>query len=175
MPADEFDQMLQIDVDSMRIFLKAKAQRTAVSISEFIETARLQGATKDQIRKLLLKDLEEGGRYFGEFRRAVQATSNGVINRLRDSAQFAEDYQVEKYRWVAVLVNTCPDCIDRHGRVQTMDEWEEEGLPRTGFTVCKENCKCVLINADSAVLEPVRRGERSKLRAIERQAQGESE
>lgn len=175
MPAEEFDAMFKIDVDSMRIFLHTKAVRTAASIEEFIETARLQGATKAQIKKLLLKDLEEGGRYFGEFRRAIQATSNGIINRLRDTAQFSEDYQVEKYRWVAVLVNTCPDCIERHGRVKTMEEWEEEGLPRTGFTVCKENCKCLLINADSAVLEPVKRGQRSKLGPIVRKKEGENE
>ena len=40
---------------------------------------------------------------------------------------------------------TCPDCKDRHNRVKTWDEWEEEGLPRTGATVCMQYCHCVLI------------------------------
>lgn len=166
MPEKELERMFNVDVESMRIFLAAKATRTAVTIEEFIQTALLQGASEKEIENFLITDLEEGGRIFGEFRASVRATSNGVINRLRDTAQFAEDYKVTKYRWVAVLVNTCPDCIDRHGEVGTMDEWEAQGLPRAGFTVCKENCKCVLLDADTAILEPVKRGERSKVRNL---------
>lgn len=166
MPEDEFEQMMNTDIESMRIFLKAKASRTAVTLEEFVQTALLQGASREEIKKVLLTDLEEGGRLFGEFRNAVRATSNGVINRLRDTAQFAEDYKIEKYRWVAVLVNTCPDCIARHGEVGTMEEWESQGLPRAGFTVCKENCKCVLLDADTTILEPVRRGKRSKVVSV---------
>lgn len=160
MPEQDFDQMFNADIEAMTIFMSTKAQRTALTIEEFIQTALLNGASKEQIRSLLLEDLEEGGRLFGEFRSSIRATSNGVINRLRDTAQFSKDYQIEKYRWVAVLVNTCPDCIERHGRVNTFEAWEEEGLPRAGFTVCKENCKCVLIDADTAVLEPIRRSKR---------------
>ena len=166
MPSDEFDQMIKADLEAMQIFLQAKATRTAVSLEEFVKTAFLNGASREEIKSLLLTDLEEGGRLFGEFRNAIRATSNGVMNRVRDTAQFAEDYKVEKYRWIAVMVNTCPDCIDRHGEVGTMEEWEAQGLPRTGFTVCKENCKCVLLDADTTILEPVRRGQRSKVTMI---------
>lgn len=156
----KFESMTNFEVEAMNILLISKAQKTALSLSEFIQLARLQGATDDAIKAELLADLEEGGRLFGEFRNSIRATSNGVINRMRDSAQFAEDIAVETYRWVAVLVNTCPDCIERHGRVKNMDEWEADGLPRAGFTVCKENCKCVLINADSSILEPILRTKR---------------
>ena len=150
--------MNNFEVESMNLLLTSKATKTALTLSEFIEFARLQGVSDDAIKKELLEDLNEGGRLFGEFRNSIKATSNGVINRMRDSAQFAEDDEKELvYRWVAVLVNTCPDCVERHGQVETMEEWEARGLPRAGFTVCKENCRCILIPANLSIIEPIRR------------------
>ena len=160
MALDDFIDMSNIEVNLMNLVLFTKAEKTALSINEFINLARAQGSSDDSIKGYLLKDLEEGGRLFGDFRSSIRATSNGIINRMSDSAQWAEDIDVEKYRWVAVLVNTCPDCILRHGDVKTMEQWEEEGLPRAGMTVCKDNCKCKLINADVSILEPIRRSKR---------------
>lgn len=154
----EFKSMMNSEVSSMNILLSTKAKKTALTLSEFIDFALLQGASKESIKQSLIQDLEEGGRIFGEFRNAIRATSNGIIHRMRDTAQFSEDEVGElKYRWVAVLVNTCPDCIDRHGQEKSMTEWEIEGLPRAGFTVCKENCRCLLLPANTTILEPVRR------------------
>ena len=36
-------------------------------------------------------------------------------------------------------------------------EWEADGLPRTGVTVCKENCKCMLLPSGTAILDPIQR------------------
>lgn len=146
---------INADVTTMQIVIKAKAARTAISIKEFIRLSVLNGGSRESIKAELLKDLNEGGRIFGEFRNSIRATSNGVVNRFRDSGSFAELGYDKNYRWVAVLVNTCPDCLSRHGQVKTMIEWEAFGLPRTGHTRCKENCKCVLLPEDSTVLEPI--------------------
>lgn len=145
------------EVSTMDIFLTAKASRTAITIEEYIQTRILQGADREVLKQDLIKDLEEGGRIFGEFRSAIRATTNGVVNRTRDNAIFSNVGIATSYRWVAVLVNTCPDCLDRHNKVMTWDEWEAEGLPRTGQTVCKENCKCVLLPADNTETEPIKR------------------
>lgn len=155
---DLFAEFLDREIGAMEIFLTSKAERTAITLEELIQTRLLLGASEDQIEADLLKDLEEGGRIFGEFRNAVRATSNGVINRVRDSAIFGNLGVDAKYRWVAVLINTCPDCLERHNRVQSWIEWEKKGLPRTGQTVCKELCKCILIPAESTEVEPIRRG-----------------
>lgn len=154
---DELNEGIEIDLDSMRILLSSKAERTAITIQDFIRLSLLNGASRESIKKELLRDLKEGGRIFGEFRSAVKATANGTINRMRDSAEFSELGFESNYRWVAVLVNTCPDCIERHGLVMTFDEWKLQGLPRTGHTICKENCKCVLLPENSTILEPLRR------------------
>lgn len=34
-----------------------------------------------------------------------------------------------KLRWVCALVNTCPDCIIRHGEVNVLADWESVGMP----------------------------------------------
>lgn len=157
---NSFNDMTNFEAEAMLILLTSKATKSALTIEEFINLARLQGATDAAIKKELLADLEEGGRLFGEFRNAIAATSNGVIARMRDSAQFAEDLDVQDYLWVAVLSNSCPDCVERHGQIKTMDEWEQEGLPRAGFTVCKEHCQCILVDASKSVLKPIVRGTR---------------
>lgn len=155
-----YDELINREIQGADIFLSSKAARTAVTIQEYIETRLLHGANLDVIKADLLADLEEGGRMFGEFRNAVRATSNGIMNRVRDDSVFSVIGIETSYRWVAVLVNTCPDCLERHGRVQKWAQWEEEGLPRTGQTVCKENCRCVLLPEDTTEIEPIKRERR---------------
>ena len=159
MDLEDFIDMTNIEINLMTIVLTSKAQRAALTIDEFIRLASEQGADNETIKQYLLKDLNEGGKLFGQFRNSIRATATGTINRMSDSAQWAEDTAVS-YRWVAVLVNTCPDCILRHGDVKTMEEWEQEGLPRAGLTICGEHCKCKLINADFSILEPIKRSKR---------------
>lgn len=155
-----FNELVGQELETMEIFLTEKAARTTITLDAYIKARIRQGATREAIRADLLTDLEEGGRMFGEFRNTIKATAHGAINRLRDDAEFSELGVITTYRWVAVLVNTCPDCLERHSRAQTWEEWEAEGLPRTGHTVCRENCKCMLIPAETTELEPVMRSKK---------------
>lgn len=161
MPNDElFNDFISKEIRALEILLVSKAERTAITLESYINSRLVQGATPDAIESFLLEDLDNNGPIFGEFKRAIRATANGAINRGRDSALFSDDTKTiaeEQYRWVAVLVNTCPDCLERHGVSLTYAEWEEEGLPRTGATVCQENCKCMLLPASSAIIEPISR------------------
>lgn len=149
---------LDKELESLEIILTAKAARTAITINEYIDLSLAQGVDADILEAYLLKDLEEGGRIFGEFRNAIKATVSGAIGRTRDGAQLALIGTDTKYRWSAVLVNTCPDCLERHGQVMKWEDWEVEGLPRTGQTVCGANCKCVLLPEVATELEPIIRG-----------------
>ncbi len=149
---------LDKELESLEIVLSAKASKTAITINEFIDLSLSQGIDPDILEEILLKDLNEGGRIFGEFRNSIKATVGGAIGRTRDGAQLARIGVDTKYRWSAVLVNTCPDCLERHGQVMKWDEWEAEGLPRSGVTVCGQNCKCVLLPEIASELEPIIRG-----------------
>lgn len=155
---DLINEFSNREIQTLEIYLSSKATRTSITLEEYIQTRIIQGASRDSIEAELIRDLEEGGRIFGEFRAAIRATSSGIINRSRDGALFSSIGIDTKYRWVAVLVNTCDDCLERHGQVKSWDDWESEGLPRTGITVCKENCRCVLLPAQVTELEPIQRG-----------------
>lgn len=156
---DEFNDLLAREMQTLEIRLVAKATRTAVTIDEYIQTRMLNGTDIETIRVDLLTDLEEGGRIFGEFRNAIRATVHGNMTRIRDVSQFANQGIDIKYRWVAVLINTCPDCMDRHNSVKTWGDWEEEGMPRTGQTVCGEHCNCMLVPAETTrEIDPIKRG-----------------
>lgn len=148
---------IEKELDTLDIILTAKINRTALTIKEYIALRVSQGANLKVIREDLLTDLEEGGRIFGEFKNALRPTFAGSTNRFRDVGALAEMGVSNKYRWCAVLVNTCPDCLDRHNEVQSWQEWENEGLPRSGATVCGQNCKCVLLPAEATELEPIYR------------------
>ncbi len=52
--------------------------------------------------------------------------------------------------WVCALVNTCHDCLPRHGEVRGLAEWALDGLPGTGWSVCGAWCQCQLVDADVA-------------------------
>ena len=164
-PQDQQDQKDQIlndlnqrEIETMQIFLTSKASKTAITIDEYVQTRLKQGADPAVIEADLLKDLNEGGRIFGEFRNAIRATTKGVINRTRDNAIFADLGILTPYRWIAVLINTCDDCLERHNEVKNWAEWEAEGLPRTGATICKENCQCLLLPAATTEIDPIMRG-----------------
>lgn len=161
MPADK-KEITQAGIDkemsTLEISLIAKVSRTAITLDEYIEIRLSQGTTIEVIRADLLKDLNEGGRIFGEFLNAVKPTFAGSVGRFRDVGAIAEIGIEKKWRWVAVLVNTCPDCLKRHNQAKIWEDWEAEGLPRTGATVCKEWCKCVLVPDVVAILEPIYRG-----------------
>jgi len=148
---------IEKELATLEILLSSKVARTAITLEEFINVRLLQGASLELIKADLLKDLDEGGRIFGEFKNAIQPTFIGSTSRFRDIGEVAELGIEKKWRWVAVLVNTCPDCLERHNLDKTYSEWEVEGLPRTGATVCREHCKCVLIPEEIAKREPIKR------------------
>lgn len=155
--ANLYDSQIDRELDVMSIFLTTKARKTALTIDEFIQSRLLAGSSIKDLEEQLLDDLTNNGRIFSEFRRAVKATARGSINRVRDIGYFSE-FEVDRtYRWSAVLIRTCQDCLDRHGQVKSWEEWEQIGLPRTGSTVCRENCHCVLIPEEYSELEPIRR------------------
>ena len=157
--ADEnlFDKQMDREIEAMAIYLTTKAARTALTLDEFIKSRFLLGSTAKEIEEMLLDDLNNNGRIFSEFRRAIKSTARGSINRVRDIGYFSGEGVDRNYRWSAVLVKTCPDCLERHGQVKTWEDWEKIGLPRTGSTVCRENCHCILVPEQFSALEPIKR------------------
>ena len=99
------------------------------------------------IKKVLLDDLESGGRLFGQFRNNIKSMVTGAVGMAGGTASRAtfNASGVHEYRWVTAGINSCPDCIPRHGEVGTMEFFEAIGLPKSGFSVCQSNCQCTLV------------------------------
>jgi len=154
-----FNEFENRELNTLELLLVLRSERLALTLQEFIQTRLSQGASAESIREILLNDLSTGGRIFSEFRSAIHSTARGSINRMRDASEYAEFGIETRYRWTAVLVRTCPDCIENHGAVQTWEEWEASlfGLPRSGGTICRDNCHCVLLPEETTELEPIQR------------------
>lgn len=159
MPDDKFlNDKVNDEIAALTILLDTNVSVTSLKLKEFIDLSVLQGVSRTELKKTLITDLKEGGRLFGEFRNSIKATTTGSINRFRDAGEFSEIEVDQEFRWAAVMVNTCPDCVRRHNMMpMEWDEWVAIGLPRTGQTVCKQHCKCMLIPNDDSELQPIYR------------------
>lgn len=144
---------------ALSINIKAKAAKTAITLQEYVQTLRASGVADDVIRKSLDDDLTNGGRIFGEFFRGISMDVSGRVGELTRKTSmlrfgFAPD---EKLSWVAVSMTegdkACPDCEPRHKEVDTFQNWTLRGLPKTGWSVCRSNCKCILLRVDDVANE----------------------
>ena len=155
----ELTAMVERELETLEIYLWGASMRCTVSLQEYISASLAQGVSREVIQASLLNDLQTGGRIFGEFRNAIRATGTGTLNRFSDVAQFNDTgVNQQEYRWIAVLANTCPDCEARHGKVKAFTDWQAMGLPRSGQTVCKSHCKCVLSDPKSTeMVKPIKR------------------
>lgn len=150
MASERMKKRFRVQMNAMEISLSAAVRRTTASLEEIIDRLRLQGLSDSVILETLETDLRDGGRIFGEFRRAVAATTEGTIGSISTDAYLDEFGTDIDFTWIAALVNTCEDCLSRHGDVRGYAEWEKAGLPRTGWSVCRGNCQCVLIPEEIA-------------------------
>ena len=50
------------------------------------------------------------------------------------------------YRWVVGICEgeVCQDCFERRDKIESMEYWEKAGLPKSGFSKCKDKCNCYL-------------------------------
>ena len=114
------------------------------------------GMSDAGIIRTLTADLDTGGRIFGEYSRAIK---RGIVLGIMQGFRVGQDAvygDSVKFRWVSVgSPNICDDCESRIDQVLTWNEWEAEGLPASGFSVCKENCYCQLVPEDVEIDNPI--------------------
>jgi len=116
-----------------------------LTLEQYVNQRLTKGDTNEQIQKDLLNDLEKGGSIFGNFKEAYKPTFENSKRRFGDPVKINGEIA---YKWSALNLPkypSCPDCLERDGQIKTMKEWEKVGLPKTGKTRCKNDCKCILI------------------------------
>ena len=123
----------------------------AVGLEKELRGLRRAGMSDDAIRQLLLEDIAKGGgRFFKPFRNSVVSQLNAGVAEASEIGKnsFLESKGVDTSKWKWRVTQSksgpCPDCGPRAGRVETMEVWESIGVPRSGFSVCRERCLCSL-------------------------------
>lgn len=118
----------------------------AERLNKFTAGMTQNGATTEAIQQVLLSDQVNNGRIFGELKSALKESLVEGTNQAGRMGQVLE-YPKDKeyYTWITVGGHKiCPDCDARAGEVKTWEEWVGDGLPGSGFSVCRGNCYCVL-------------------------------
>lgn len=121
-----------------------KGKKEPVTLDEYIDSQIKKGESQEDLKKRLLKDLNEDGPIFKDFTHAIKATPNGHIKNYKPKKPWPAD-GILTFKWDSCLLkNTCEECRSRHGQIKTMEEWKKVGIPRSN-KVCGEKCKCMLL------------------------------
>ena len=116
------------------------------NIEKSVAAMVANGMSDGAIKKVIETDMKEGGRIFGQLRNEIKSQVVFAINQSAKLGQY-KNYDMDKmlFTWVTVGGHkVCPDCDARAGQTKTWAEWEAEGIPGSGWSVCKGYCYCVL-------------------------------
>ena len=133
--------LLSNTLDSM----KYDVDRFSASINKSVSTMRARGLSESSIQANLTKDMRAGRGAFGELKNSIKESTAQAINQTSRLGQISEYNEFTNFMWVTVAGHkVCFDCAERSGAILTYEEWEGEGLPGTGWSVCKGYCYCIL-------------------------------
>tara|TARA_Y100000593_G_C4307682_1_gene336614 strand:+ start:689 stop:2080 length:1392 start_codon:yes stop_codon:yes gene_type:complete len=116
------------------------------SLEKTVFSMSQAGMSEDMIKQTLANDMKTGGSIFGKLRNDTKASIVDGINQSAKLGQY-QNYDLDKgeFAWVTVGGHrVCIDCDGRAGQKMTFAEWESEGLPGSGWSVCQGFCYCVL-------------------------------
>ena len=139
----EVRQLLDDTMGKMIYDSEVFAQR----VNKTIQTQGARGITFSNTAGMLATDMAERGRVFGELRNSIKESLVEGINQSGQAGSFQAYDPEEKtiFTWVTVAGHKiCHDCSPRGGQRATLKEWEEQGMPATGWSVCGGYCYCIL-------------------------------
>lgn len=118
-------------------------------IDVFFKRAEVAGYTEKEILKQLVLASEEGTGPIAQLAKRLENVERDVLRREASASEIDEYRKVagidEKWQWITISASPCPDCEIRAGVVLTFDEWNDQGLPGDGRTICRSSCMCKLI------------------------------
>ena len=118
-----------------------------IDLEAGINRMKLSGMSDAGIRAVLAEDLANEGRTFSQLKNGMKRSVNiGISSASRQATDKVYlDSGLVQYAWITISARPCPDCMPRHGRVETLEFWESVGEPGSGFSVCQGSCKCELV------------------------------
>jgi len=124
------------------------AATTSLNLQGIVQSMTDQGMTKSQVRSALMRDLTVGGPIFSGFQSNVRnITKNGVEWASNDvQKNVYNEAGIREFQWqTASDGKECSDCAERDQERGDMEYWETVGVPKSGFSVCTSNCRCILV------------------------------
>ena len=138
----QVERMLLGTMDSM-IF---QVDNFAKNLEQTIYQMTANGVKPEIIMNTLRADQEAAGRIFGKLRNDIKGNvAMGIANAGRIGAY--DDYtKKDLFAWITVGGHKiCLDCDSREGmEPMPYSYWEDNGVPGSGWSVCKGYCYCVL-------------------------------
>jgi hypothetical protein len=118
-------------------------------IEIFLKNGKIAGYTEKELLAQLTKAAESK---VGIAEAMAKRTERIIVEATRREmldAKFDEYLKVagpeDEWQWITISVNPCPDCEPRAGVILTLSQWQEQGLPREGRTICGQSCRCELM------------------------------
>jgi hypothetical protein len=124
----------------------------ALTLTGLVQRMSTSGMSKEVIKETLLRDLREGGQIFGDFRKQFKSNMKwGIEEIARREFEQGLDKVDGMWEWLGISdKKICDDCEARNKKSpQKWIEWESEGLPGTGITICGSNCRCRMVIVES--------------------------
>tara|TARA_R100001594_G_scaffold143111_1_gene190719 strand:+ start:770 stop:1339 length:570 start_codon:yes stop_codon:yes gene_type:complete len=141
----EFPDEIDTIIDEIVTLMLFDSEAFALNIDKYVTQLRSNGISDETIEQQLTKDMDEGGKIFGFLRNSIVAS---VVLGIAQSARFGqyEEFDMEQeFTWVTVAGHRiCEDCEERAGTTLPFSEWEAEGLPGSGWSLCGSFCYCIL-------------------------------
>jgi|TARA_R100000030_G_scaffold63721_1_gene48449 hypothetical protein len=116
-------------------------------INKVVQTQQARGITLSNIAGSLATDMQNKGRIFGELKNSIKSSLVEGVNQAGQAGSFAAYDPDENtvFTWITVAGHKiCADCAPRGGQQATLREWEERGMPGSGWSVCQGYCYCIL-------------------------------
>lgn len=110
---------------------------------------RQMGMSQRQIVDAVYQDFLSDRTMFGSFQNAMADRLSNAVGQLEEIA--AEDVYAGVageilYKWITVGDDVvCTDCEEREGEVRSLGEWQDVGIPASGFSVCGARCRCKIV------------------------------
>lgn len=178
-PKVNIDAALQRIVDRVTTRAQAAVLDLGATIDELLS---VPGATERSVFEALAKATSPiAQRASSSTLSAMRTTIEASVGREADAVArevFERAGVSGRWTWVAVLdARTCDKglgpggCEQRHARSFTEAELADIGEPRAGGTVCRGNCRCVIVPEEIAVedatvradlKDPIRRPRRKR-------------
>lgn len=116
-------------------------------ITKTSRTQAASGIATSITRGQLAADMATTGAVFGELRNSIKESLAEGINQTSRAGSFqAYDPDADTmFTWVCVAGHRiCKDCAPRAGMSARLEDWEAQGMPGTGWSVCGGHCYCIL-------------------------------